>query len=84
MAILPARIGVRIQILESKRTDGRYLSDVLAKLCPVKLGRIAGQDEDAARRIRLKLADVEPIAQADVEDAGPDRVNPVLRVPVRH
>jgi hypothetical protein len=35
----------------------------------MKMGRIAGQDEDAPWRVRLQLIGVELIAQAYVEDA---------------
>jgi hypothetical protein len=42
--------------------------------------RIAGQNDDGARRIRLHLVTLEPIAEADVENAGDDCVDPVLRM----
>ena len=51
---------------------------------PVKSGCIAGQNDDATGRIRLRFIAVELIAQANVENAGHDRVDPVLRVSVRH
>ena len=65
-------------------TNGRYLGDVLTGLCPVEVGRIAGQNDNATGRIRLHLIAVELIAQADVENAGHDCVDSVLRVSVRH
>src|SRR6266480_7461818 len=73
-----------IQVLEAQRANGRYLGDVFTGLCPVEVGRIAGQNDDATGRIRLHLVAVELIAQADVENAGHDRVHSVLRVPVWH
>ena len=73
-----------IKVFEAQRTNGRYLGDVLTGFCPVEVGRIAGQNDDAAGRIRIHLVAVEPIAQADVENAGHDRVHSVLRVPVWH
>jgi hypothetical protein len=42
--------------------------------------RVAGQNNDATGRMRRHLVAVEPIAEADVENAGRDGVNPVLRV----
>src|SRR5436190_19223625 len=73
-----------IQVLEAQRANGRYLGDVFTGLCPVEVRRIAGQNDDATGRIRLHLVTVELIAQADVENAGHDGVDPVLRVSVRH
>jgi hypothetical protein len=48
------------------------------------MGRIAGQNDNATGRIRLEFIGVELIAQADVENAGYNGVNPILRVPVWH
>ena len=45
---------------------------------------IAGEHDNAAERIWLDLVPVESIAQADVENAGHDRINSILWVPVRH
>src|SRR2546425_13036905 len=73
-----------IQVFEAQRTRGRYLGDVLTGFCPVEVGRIAGQNDNATGRIRLHLIAVELIAQADVENAGHDRVNSVLWVSVWH
>ena len=84
MAILLTRIVVRIQVFEAQRTDGRYLGDVLTGFCPMEVGRIAGQNNDAAGWIRFDLVAVELIPQADVEDARHDGVDSVLRVFVRH
>jgi hypothetical protein len=36
----------------------------------VEMGRIAGQNDDAAGWIDLHLVAVEPIIQTDIEDAG--------------
>src|SRR5208282_646291 len=79
-----ARIVAGIQILEAQRTNRRYLGDVLTGLCPVEVIRIAWQNDDATRRIRLHLVAVELIAQANVENAGHDGVDSVLRVSVGH
>ena len=50
----------------------------------MEVGRIAGQNDDATGRIRRHLIAVEAITQADVENAGHDRVDSVLRMSVRH
>src|SRR5215471_11845474 len=78
------RIVLRVPVFEAQRTNGRYLSDVLAGLCPMEVPRIAGQNDDAAGWICLDVIAVESIAEADVEHARHDRVDPVLRMPVRH
>src|SRR5882724_1042201 len=78
------RIVAGIQVFETQRTNGRYLGDVLTGFCPVEVGRVAGQNDNATGRVRLHLIAVELIAQADVEHAGDDRVDSVLRVPVWH
>jgi hypothetical protein len=50
----------------------------------VEVPRVARQDDDAAGPISLEVSCRESIAQADVEDTRNDRVNSILRVPVRH
>jgi hypothetical protein len=50
----------------------------------VEVPSIAGQNDDAAGRISLYLFAVEPLAEADVENAGHHRVDSILRVFVRH
>jgi hypothetical protein len=50
----------------------------------VEVGRIAGQNDDATRRMRLQLIVVELIAQANVENAGHDCVDPILGVSMWH
>jgi hypothetical protein len=44
----------------------------------------AGQDDDGTGRVCLELAVVELFAHPDIEDTGDDRVDAILRVPVRH
>src|ERR1700722_10198716 len=75
-AILLTRIIVGIHVLETQRTDGRYLGHVFAGLRPVEVGRVAGQNDDAAGRICFDLVAVEPITEADVENARHERVDP--------
>jgi hypothetical protein len=36
--------------------------------CPVEMGRITGQHDDAARRIGVQLVRFEFLAEADVEE----------------
>src|ERR1700733_8254756 len=84
LTTLLARVISVIEILESQWTDRRNLGDVLAGLRPVEVWCIAWQDDDAAWRIGLDLVPVEPIAEANVEDAGHDRVDAVLWVSMRH
>src|SRR6185312_3130826 len=74
----------RVHVFEAEWADCRYLSDVLARPRPVEVRSAAGEHDDGARRIGLQLVAVEMCAQADVEDAGDDRVDTILRVPVRH
>ena len=45
---------------------------------------IAGQNDHAAGRIRLHPIAIEALAETDVEDAGHDGIDAVLRMPVRH
>jgi hypothetical protein len=78
---LVTRIVLRVHIFEAQRSKGRYLSDVLAGLCPVKVPRITGPTDDAAGWICLDLIAVESIAQADLEKTGHDRIDSVLGVP---
>lgn len=76
------RIVFRVDVLQTKRPNRRHLRDVLAGFSPMEMGRIAGQDDNASWRVRLQLMGVEPIADADVEDAGYNCVHTILRVPV--
>ena len=84
LAISLSRIVAGIQIFEAQRTDARYLGDVLTGLCPVEVGRIAGQNDHATGRICLHLFAVELIAETDVENTKNNGVNSVLRVSVWH
>jgi hypothetical protein len=70
--ILPTRIVAGIQIFEAQGTNRRHLGDLLAGPCPVEVGRIARQNDDATRRISFHLFAVEPIAQTDVENGLTD------------
>ena len=61
-------------VFEAQRTDGCYLRDVFARLCPVEVPCVARQDNNATGWVRLHLFAVEMFAQADVENAGHDCV----------
>jgi len=67
-----ARIVAGIQVLEAQRTDGRYLRDVLTRLCPLEVRGIGRQNEDSTGRIRFQLIAVQLVAQAE----GPRRASP--------
>ena len=81
---LLARIIGGIEKFNAERADRRYLRDVFARSRPVEMGSVAGQHDDASRWKGLDLVAVKPIAEADVEHARHDRVDPVLRMPMRH
>ena len=82
-SFLCARIVGLVEVFQTQWTDGRHLRDVLAGLCPVKVDRTAGQDNDAAGRISMNLVAVELIAEADVENTRYDRINAVFRMFMR-
>jgi hypothetical protein len=50
----------------------------------VEVPSIAGEHDNTAGRICLDLVAVESIVQADLENAGHDRINSILWVPVWH
>src|SRR5215469_3374521 len=78
------RVIGAVRVFETQRPDCRDLGDVFARLCPMEMPGIAGKDEDRAGRISGDGVTIEPVAETDVEDAGHDRVNAVLRMPMRH
>src|SRR5579864_7895426 len=79
-----SRIVFRIHIIKAKRPNRRYLRDVLSRPSPVEVRRVAGENYHRTGRIRLQFLGIELIAQPNVEDAGNDRVRPVLWVLVWH
>ena len=50
-----ARVVFRIEVFKSKRANRRDLRDVLAGFRPVEVPRVAGKNDHAAGRKRLKL-----------------------------
>ena len=84
MIAFGAWIVVGIQIFKTQWTDRRNLGDVVTGFCPMKVRRVTRENNDAAGRIGLQVVAVELIAEANVENTGDDRVDTVLRVPVRH
>lgn len=84
LRVVVSRIVFRADVFKAKRPNRRHLRDVLTGFRPVEMRRIAGQNNDATGRIRLQLIGVELIAQADVENAGDNCVDSILRVPVWH
>jgi hypothetical protein len=81
---LVSQVVLRVDEFEAKRSDGRHLADVLTGFCPMKVVRVARQNDDAAGRIGLKLLGIEPITEADVENTGDHCVDAILGVFVRH
>jgi hypothetical protein len=79
-----SQVVLRVDEFEAKRSDGRHLADVFTGFCPMKVVRVARQNDDAAGRIGLKLLGIEPIAEADVENTGDHCVDAILGVFVRH
>src|SRR6516164_3562855 len=63
IARLLARIVGGIQIIEAKRTDGRYLRDVFAGFRPVKMRSVAGYHDYASRWKSVHLVAVKTIAE---------------------
>ena len=51
---------------------------------PVEMPSVAGQNDNAARRIWLYLLAVEPLTESDVKDARHDRVDTIFGMFVRH
>src|SRR5437764_1124961 len=78
------RIIAGMQIFESERTGRAYLRDVLTGFRPMEVRRVSRENDDAPRGIGFHLIAIELIAEANVEDARHDRVDPVLRMLVRH
>ena len=81
---LVLRVVFRVQVFQADRPDRRHLGDVLTGFGPVEMRGAGGQDDDGTRRVRLQFCVVELLAQADVEHAGHDGVDPVLVVSVGH
>ena len=56
-AIKLTRIVAEIHVIDAQRTDGRYLGNILTRLCPVEMGRVARQNDDTTGwRISLAAA----------------------------
>src|SRR5262249_25322620 len=55
-----------------------------AGFCPMKMPGVAGQHDDASRRIGLHRIAVELLAEPDIKNAGDDRVDAIFGVLVRH
>jgi hypothetical protein len=77
-------IVFRAEVFKSKRSNRRYLRDVLTRFRPVEMGRSARQNDDASGRICLQLFRIELLAQADVENARDYCIDTVFRVLVWH
>src|ERR1700722_15385438 len=71
-------------VFEAERTDCRYLGDVFAGFCPMEMPGLAGQNDNAPRRIGFHIVTVERFAKPYVENARHDRVDAIFRMPVGH
>src|SRR5579863_1468569 len=71
-------------VFHAQRTDGADLRHILARLRPVEVPRVARQNDNSAGWMGLEFFGLEPIAEADIEDPGHDRINSILRVFMRH
>ena len=54
------RIILRVDVFEAKRPDRGHLGDVLARFRPMKVGRVAGEDDYGAGWKALDLPWPEP------------------------
>src|SRR5262245_57894772 len=68
-AIAVTWIVLQFHVIDPHGTDGIHLPDLLTRLRPMKVRRIAGQHDYGTWWIRLQFVGVELIAEADVEDA---------------
>jgi hypothetical protein len=84
LGVFVSRIVFRPNVFKAKRPNRAHLGNVFTGFCPVEMGRVARQKQDATGRIRLQLIRVELIAQAYVENAGYNCVDSILPVPVWH
>src|SRR4051812_1259289 len=64
-----SRVVFRIDVLNTERTVCGHLRHVLSGLCPMKVGSIAWQYDDATGRIRLQFIGFELLTDTDVENA---------------
>ena len=74
-AILLTWIVTWIHVFKAQRTNGGDLGDVLTRLGPVEVRRVARKNDNTAWRKCLHLIAIKLIAEADVEDARDDRVD---------
>jgi len=81
---LVSQVVLRVDEFETKWSDSRHLADVFTGFCPMKVVRVARQNDDAAGRIGSKLLGIEPITEADVENTRDNCVDAVLGVFVWH
>jgi len=79
--VVVSRIVFRADVFKSKRSNRRQLRDVPTGFGPVEMERVAGQNDDGTGWIGLQLVGVELITQAEVENAGDNCINSILRVP---
>lgn len=71
-------------VFQRKRTKRRHLRNVFARFCPVEVSGIARQYDDASGWVRLRCGRVELVARSNVENTRNNRIDPVLRMFMRH
>ena len=67
LVILLTRIVARIHVFKAQRANSRYLGDIFSGLCPVEMGCVARQNDNAAWRVRRQFIAIKLIAETDVE-----------------
>ena len=79
-----AGIILWVDVMRTHGPGAINLRDVRAGLGPVEMRRVGRQDDRAARPIGCQGSLVEMLTLADIEDTGNHRVDPILRVLMRH
>src|SRR6202042_2900797 len=83
-ATVVSRVVFRVEVFESQRAYRGDLRDVLARLRPVEMVRVARENDHGAGRIGLQLTRVEFVTQSDIKDAGNHGIDAIFRVLVGH
>jgi hypothetical protein len=84
LRVVVSWIVVRADVFKPERTNRADLRYVLTGFRPVKMRRIARQNDYASGRKCLQRFRIELLAQSDVENTRDYCIDSILRVPVRH
>jgi hypothetical protein len=82
-AMLAAWIVLWINIVQPQWAYRIYLRDVFTGFCPMEMCRVAGENDDAARREPGKLVSFKRLAATNIEHSGHHGVNSVFLMAVR-